>query len=447
MINADLNDRDWGYHKSIVKKCVAPWHSLTINWTGDVFADAIAKLQYGNLYDKTLSELWKSPVAVNLRESWSKGKPFSDVCLSCIKKEKTVGTSRRDYFYRNISPELLKKVTYKVDAEPDIWYLEINSSNKCNLKCRMCSGEVSSSWIKEEKQLNDVRPEWMPERSEGKYHRVNFDAVKNILEKKQYFENLEFLKFAGGEPLMEDQNYQIMEQFIEWDIAKNIVLDINTNGTILNERLLNIAKNFKQLKLHISLEGTGQLYQYIRGGDNFTIEQLEQNILEFNKLPNTQLIYTVTVQIYNIYDIVNIWEWYKKIRKPDNEIFFHNVVVYPRYLNIHILPASMRKPAYEKLVKADLPTGDTFLPGDTLGQGDPGFASLIKNLNAEHDFMERKQRKKYLREFVHFTNSLDQIRNTSIKNIVPNLQPLFEEADDMETNETWSVAFEKKFRR
>ena len=33
-----------------------------------------------------------------------------------------------------------------------------------------------------------------------------------------------------------------MEQFIEWDIAKNIVLDINTNGTILNERLLNIAK-------------------------------------------------------------------------------------------------------------------------------------------------------------------------------------------------------------
>ena len=133
MINADLNDRDWGYHKSIVKKCVAPWHSLTINWTGDVFADAIAKLQYGNLYDKTLSELWKSPVAVNLRESWSKGKPFSDVCLSCIKKEKTVGTSRRDYFYRNISPDLLKKVTYEVDAEPDIWYLEINSSNKCNL--------------------------------------------------------------------------------------------------------------------------------------------------------------------------------------------------------------------------------------------------------------------------------------------------------------------------
>ena len=45
---------------------------------------------------------------------------------------------------------------------------------------------------------------------------------------------------------MEDQNYPIMEQFIEWGIAKNIVLDINTNGTMLNPRLFNIAKNLKK---------------------------------------------------------------------------------------------------------------------------------------------------------------------------------------------------------
>ena len=101
---------------------------------------------------------------------------------------------------------------------------------------------------------------------------------------------------------MEDQNYQLMEKFIEWNIAKNIMLDINTNGTFVNERLVNIVKHFKLVKLHISLEGTGALYQYIRGGDNFTIEQLEQNINEFNKLSNTVIIYTVTVQIYNIFN-------------------------------------------------------------------------------------------------------------------------------------------------
>ena len=442
----DVHNRDWSYHKSIQKKCVAPWHSLTINWDGLVYADAISRVEYGSLYNQTLSELWQSRVAVHLRETWSKGKPSSEVCVNCIKKEKTVGNSRRLYFYRNVNPELLKTATYDINADPDIWYLEINSSNKCNLKCRMCGGEVSSSWIKEEKQLNAMKPIWMPARKEGKYHRVNFDAVKNILEKREYFKNLELLKLTGGEPLMEEQNYQIMEQFIEWDIAKNIVLDINTNGTVLNDRLLNIAKNFKKMKLHISIEGTGKLYQYIRGGDNFTIEQLENNIIEFNKLPNTQIIYTVTVQIYNIYDIVNIWNWYKKIRKPGNEIFFHNVVVYPRYLNIHILSPSMKWSAYKEMKDADLPVGDTFLPGDTFGQGDPGFASLIKNLHGKHSFMDKTERKKYLREFIRYTKDVDSIRNTNINEVVPQLKPLFENRVDIESLEKWSEIYENEFK-
>ena len=94
-----------------------------------------------------------------------------------------------------------------------------------------------------------------------------------------------------------------MEQFIKWGIAKDVILDINTNGTIFNDRLYKIAKNFKMVKLHISIEGTGELYQYIRGGDNFTINQLEDNIKNFNMLANTMIIYTVTVQAYNIFDI------------------------------------------------------------------------------------------------------------------------------------------------
>ena len=64
-------------------------------------------------------------------------------------------------------------------------------------------------------------------------------------------------------------------------ILKNVILDINTNGTIFNDRLNKIAKHFKMVKLHISVEGTGKLF-HIPGGDNFTIEQLEENIKLFN---------------------------------------------------------------------------------------------------------------------------------------------------------------------
>ena len=164
MDNQEWKKRDWDWHKTITKKCVAPWHSLTIEWDGLVYADAVAFKPYGSIYENTLTELWNSPKAVDLRKSWSKGLPDNIICASCIKKEETVGSSRRQYFYRNLPSELLKTATYDPEQKPNIWYLEINSSNKCNLKCRMCNGQVSSTWIKEETQLAKISPSWMPKR-------------------------------------------------------------------------------------------------------------------------------------------------------------------------------------------------------------------------------------------------------------------------------------------
>jgi len=420
-----MTQRDWNWHKEIDKKCLAPWHSLTINWQGNVFADAVAKFPYGNLYENTLSQMWESDRAVKLREDWSNSKLDNPICSQCMAKETSSGYSRRLYFYNNMDPEIVKKTKYDPNASPDILYLEINSSNKCNLKCRMCCGPVSSSWIKDEVKLASVKPYWMPKRDKGDYFKLDFSIIENLLENKNYFLNLEVLKLTGGEPLMEEQNYQIMEKFIEWGIAKNVTLDINTNGTVINERLKNIAKEFKTVKFHVSIEGTGKLYEYIRGGDNFDIMQLEDNIKNFfNKLPNTTLIYTVTVQINNIFDLVNIWKWYLKNRKPYDEIYFRNIVANPRYLNIHVLPQEYKSKAYEILKNADLPIGDYFPPGEPLGQGDIGFKDLINNLAGSKHYTESQQQT-YLKEFLWFTKQLDDIRNTSIEEVVPELKDLF----------------------
>ena len=157
-----MTQRDWNWHKDIDKKCLAPWHSLTINWEGNVFADAVAKFPYGNLYKNTLSQMWNNDVAVKLRQDWSESKTTNPICSQCIAKETSSGYSRRLYFYNNMDPEIVKKTTYDPNASPDILYLEINSSNKCNLKCRMCCGPVSSSWIKDEIKLASNKPDWMP---------------------------------------------------------------------------------------------------------------------------------------------------------------------------------------------------------------------------------------------------------------------------------------------
>lgn len=425
MIDNNYFERDWEWHKTLDKKCLAPWHSLTIDWAGNVYSDAVATKPYGNLYESTLEKMWNNDTAIGLRQSWADSSFDNPICRKCNKKEQTTNSSRRQYFYSNFQPEQIQQATYKVDAQPDIWYLEINPSNKCNLKCRMCSGLISSSWIKDETQLQKISPSWMPGRETGEYQKLEFDVIKNVLDKKEHFVNLQFLKLTGGEPLMEEQNYQIMEQFIEWDIAKNVILDINTNGTIYNDRLSNIAKHFKMVKLHISIEGTGELYQYIRGGDNFTIGQLEENISMFNDLPNTMIIYTVTVQAYNIFDIANIWKWYLSVRKTNNEIYFKNVVVNPRYLSFHALPSTVKQQAKQLLIDENLPLGDWWKYDDQPAQGNIGFKNIIDGLENDNYYSKQEQQK-YCKEFVQFTRDLDSIRNTDIKKTVPQLKELFE---------------------
>ena len=73
---------------------------------------------------------------------------------------------------------------------------------------------------------------------------------------------------------------------------------------------------------------------------------------------------------------------------------------------------------------ADLPIGDYFPPGEPLGQGDIGFKDLINNLAGSKHYTENQQQT-YLKEFLWFTKQLDNIRNTSIEEVVPELKDLF----------------------
>ena len=69
MIDNNYFERDWEWHKTLDKKCLAPWHSLTIDWAGNVYSDAVATKPYGNLYESTLEEMWNNNTAIGLRQS------------------------------------------------------------------------------------------------------------------------------------------------------------------------------------------------------------------------------------------------------------------------------------------------------------------------------------------------------------------------------------------
>ena len=81
----------------------------------------------------------------------------------------------------------------------------------------------------------------------------------------------------------------------------DVELFYTTNGTVVNPKILNLLKQFKRVSICFSIEGTGELYSYIRGG-KYTLEDFEKTLAMYSELDNVQIMSNVTLQNYNVFN-------------------------------------------------------------------------------------------------------------------------------------------------
>jgi MoaA/NifB/PqqE/SkfB family radical SAM enzyme len=359
-------------------KCYAPWHALSIRFNGDVVPDCVYTGRHGNLLKEDLPTILRNPGLIHTQRTIASGQ-FPSNCLQCTAKESANGHSRRKFFEQVLNPMLKPESNLR----NDIYFLEFNMSNLCNLKCRMCSGVNSTAWIKEDLKLDKMGVQRPIHEPDFGYRNLSPDIVDRLFEYPEYFKNLQYVNIKGGEPYMEPANKQIMQKLIELNLAKNITLDISTNGTVVDLEFDELAHQFKETKWHISIEGTGKLYEYIRGGDNFPFEQLVDNLQQLDKMD--RLIFAGTIMTYNVCHVKDIVDWFYNIKKPHYELYVNNVVTTPAYLNPQILP--------ERILD---------------GTGYRHKDSPIQ-----------------LEQFVDFTRKVDELRGTDILDVCPELSSLF----------------------
>jgi MoaA/NifB/PqqE/SkfB family radical SAM enzyme len=378
-------------------KCYAPWHSILVRFNGDIVPDGVYNQRYGNLLKSDLKSILCSPVAIATKES-IKNDIIPEECNQCTKKESVIGHSRR-IFFRDILNPIIENENFTYDKNfHDIRFLEFNMSNICNLKCVMCNGISSSAWVKDEIKLSNISKKYLRpvDHPEFGYRKINSDIIDRLFEFPEYFKNLSYLSIKGGEPYMEDGNKEIFRKLINLNLAKNITIDVTTNGTLIDKEFHDLAKRFKHTKWTVSLEGVGKLYDYIRGGKNHPFEVLEKNLETFSQFE--RVIIAVTIMTYNISHLKSIYDWYLNNRKENYEIYFNNVVATPPYLNPSILPHFILKQAKE--INKD----------------------LFPNINYRQNIEAANQ----LPIFINFTKDLDIIRNTDVLSVCPELSMLFE---------------------
>ncbi|MBY0384026.1 twitch domain-containing radical SAM protein [bacterium] len=407
--------------------CLAPWIALAVKPNGDVAPDGQYSLTYGNIKTQSLEEILNSDSFRKLRSDFSNNK-FGPGCTNCENKEKTLGHSRRIFFEHTLRRFNLE-LPQNNDSEINIQYLDLNLSNKCNLKCRMCNSISSTSWFVEDRELFKKFGPHLHRPEKPQSSKVEIEHIVRLFQNRNLFKNLSSVALRGGEPLLEIENIKVLEKLVEWDLAKQVTLDISTNGTVVSSEMIKLMSYFKQIDLYVSVDGAGELYKYIRGGDKFSIQDLEKNLLVFREIPQLTPMFTVAVSIYNILKLDELWDWFETIYKVGDEFTFSNAVVRPAYLNFQILPNDLKKRALLKLENSRILEGPHHSGRRLLG--DSGKQLIRSSLQQE--IFTPEQKIKLIKNFCEFNQELDRWRGTHLLEVVPELAPLFDQVKKEES--------------
>ena len=345
------------------------------------------------LTEDTLSDGWKSEWLANLRKDFLDGKK-PEACYSCWTAEDAGIDSKRQRALRDFPTALEEAKQGHINHKPIA--MDLKLGNICNNKCRICSSYASSLWVPEEKKYDKFLQEergygnqfWDHMRQVGRWPETNESFWEDF---ENLSTDLKVLEFYGGEPLLIDRHYDILEKLVESGKSKDMTLLYNTNGSIYPEKGTDIWKHFDRVLLSFSFDGVGKQFEYIRHPAKWDkVQENLQRIIDLN-IPSIHLDIYYTVGIFNIYYMEEILEWRDNF-KPDLPVYFNHVYT-PQHYSCKVLPSAVKEKIVDKY----------------RGNNHPDIVSSVKYCtDVDYDQAE-------LEKFYSSTKFSDQFRGESFK--------------------------------
>lgn len=230
-----------------------------------------------SLQDKTVDEIRNSDKFIKIRESFLKGEKL-DRCKECWAHEKSGYNSYRQSSNKSYA-KILPDNIY-ADAPLEIKYLDYRPSNLCNLACKICSPRFSSKLIQPQLELNFITKDQALDYTKFNSNRINVSSIYDNIK------NVQNVYFAGGEPIISDDHWELLEYFSN-NSPDNITIKYNTNLTKLNHRGKDVKDywlKFKKIQIGASLDGYGSQFEHMRTGAKW--EDILFNLDIIKKLSN-----------------------------------------------------------------------------------------------------------------------------------------------------------------
>jgi sulfatase maturation enzyme AslB (radical SAM superfamily) len=298
-------------------------------------------------------------------------------CSKCYKLEALGNESKRirDTKLLDFSVEDAQRITQADGAldEVNFEFIELRLGNICNLACRSCNPQSSSKWIADWEKLNERKFD-MPQTMFDWPLDERFWA--NLAE---HCNNTRKVYINGGEPLLVDKHMRFLEFLIAKDLAKNITLVYSTNSTIINDKYVDLWKEFEQVEFMVSIDCLEERNTYMRHPAKWdkTIEAFDW----LNSLGHKCYVLQ-TVSIMNIYYIKEFWEFFRS----KGVYVSHNMVHHPNYYSAANAPQHAKQAVLDKI--KDMPFYDSI----------NNFLSQAPNTLAFEQFFKENERLDVIRK-------------------------------------------------
>ena len=284
-------------------------------------------------------------------------------------------------------------------------YMDIRFSNICNMRCRTCGPELSSQWVDDAVKMGRYRVD------QPKILKIKPTLVEFWEDVEPWLDTVERIYFAGGEPLIMDEHYKILEHLIA--IGKtDIFLAYNTNFSKLTYKrndVIELWKHFKHVNVGASLDAMGSRAEYMRKGTVWAdIERNRERMIV--DAPHVKFQISSTVSAYNALHCVDFYDdWIARGWVTPDQVDV-NLLLYPEHQRVQVLPESIRMAAKERVV--DYIARHNLEHTDTNGRSYRAFRALAKALDGSEQGWDT---------FVEQNAKLDAIRGESLFKAFPEL--------------------------
>jgi MoaA/NifB/PqqE/SkfB family radical SAM enzyme len=395
---------------------------------GDVGKEIVNQEQLG------IAGTWNHDYIREVRRKMAEGEWIPE-CVECEHLERNNVVSSRqweNYAWKDHTPAIIESARNNDWNITSPLQFDFRLGNLCNLKCQMCNHEAS--------HLVSVERAEMMEAGLGLQHQDW--GNNNILNKKEAllqpgiewesFEKMlpyaEKIKMIGGEPTVSPDMFKLLDMATELGYAKNIELSFYTNITNMQDRWLKQLGQFKKVIVNCSLEGMGDMNDYLRPPSKWaSVWANFDKLHQFSKTPEGKRIKTriTTVnKITNALHIVPFWRFLHEyqLANPERGIGMStNQLIEPSYYSMAHSPQWLRDMQRDQVHEFLEEIKDSYYLEDF---DEPLLEMVEFGEDKQHQYNEH-----FMRQYVQVTENYDAFRMHDVRKVFPEFDRIKRDLD------------------